>query len=469
MKFFFFNNINFLLYYYMGAIFSSSKVSPNKENNTVNNTTISNTNKKNKLIIEGFNILQDICIINYNEDGKIFEDGFKPNKSTNTKNYIPNYIKNINLELYSIIIVCTQNSISGKKSSKKNHLQHQLKKYFKSNRFEMFSKVDATLMGNRYIGNPKNVRTRVYINTEKVKVNFDYKNLKNKSYGKTTKNRGSYTNERSSNSNNKIKGKDNDKKEIIIDSYKIFRKTAESNIRKDGAGIIYIKLNFLMSNNQCFPVIIVNNNIVAPKSSSKPDSPNKSKNNNVSINKNKLNDFIGKDEVTFYINYCDKDNSKYKILHLKDNSIHKLITNSTNFNKENTKISNTNDAIALDKKKYRSLVKDDDHKKLIEEYYDNLLKSIPIKNNNLKTNNSFVKNNSLILRKGLAKYIANRINEESNEHKEILLKLYKQLYQTNAVSILTSDIKKKITGTKMPKEMIDLFIQDYASAVVVNI
>ena len=320
-------------------------------------------------------------------------------------------------------------------------------------------------MGNRYIGNPKNVRTRVYINTEKVKVNFDYKNLKNKSYGKTTKNRGSYTNERSTTSNSNIKNKDNDKKEITIDSYQIFRKTAESNIRKDGAGIIYIKLNFLMSNNECFPVIIVNNNIVKPK----PDSPNKPKNNNVSIKKNKLNDFIGKDkdEVTFYINYCDKDNSKYKILHLNiDNTIHKLVNSSNNFNKENTNILKTNDAIALDKK-YGSLVKDDDHKKLIEGHYDNLLKNIPIKNSNLKNNNNFIKDNSLILRKGLAKYIANRIDEENN--KEILLELYKQLYQTNAVSILTSDIKKKITGTKMPKEMIDLFIKDYASAVVVNI
>ena len=101
----------------MGGIFSSSKVTPNKGNNTVNKTTNNNTNKK--LIIEGFNILQDICIINYDEQGKIFENGFKPIKSTNTKNYIPDDIKNKNLELYSIIIVCTLEFYIGKKSSKK--------------------------------------------------------------------------------------------------------------------------------------------------------------------------------------------------------------------------------------------------------------------------------------------------------------------------------------------------------------
>ena len=104
------------------------------------------------------------------------------------------------------------------------------------------------------------------------------------------------------------------KKEITIDSYQIFRKTAESSIRKIGAGIIYIKLNFLMSNNKYFPVIIVNN-FEQPKN----DSSNKPKNNNVSVKLNKLNNIIGEKEGIFYINYCNSSNSKNKILNKKEN------------------------------------------------------------------------------------------------------------------------------------------------------
>ena len=445
-----------------------------KPSNSTNNINSEDINSEDiKIAIEGFNILQDICIINFDEKGLKYESGFKLNNSTNNKkNYIPEDIQKINLELYSMIIVCTQNSVSGiPLTSSQNNLQTQLKKYFKNNNFELFSKVDGTMMGNRLLrsaaGLSRNVRTRVYINKEKVKVNFDYKNFKTKSYGNK---RGSYTNERSSTSNSNIKNKDNDKKEITIDSYQIFRKTAESNIRKIGAGIIYIKLNFLMSNNKYFPVIIVNNNIVQPNTNSSNKPLNKPKNNNVSVNINKLNNIIGEKEGIFYINYCNSQNSKYKILNKnkKENTIKKLNSNNNKLNYKNTTsiLSSNQDTILTEK--YDSLVNKNDHSELIEKYYEKIYADIPTDTN---TNNSkiktFINNHSLVVRKGLAKYIADQINGESNETK--LNDLYKKLYNINAISTLHSGLKKQITGTKMPKEMVELFIQHYPSAAVVTI
>ena len=122
-------------------------------------------------------ILENILLINFDEEKKLYKDeknsmqlSFRTkiqNLFTNKKNSIKNY---------AIIVVCTQNSLSGTE----NHFQHHFKRLL-SEDFEMLSKVDATRQTNRrsLLGSKKyNVRTRVYYNKNMVDLNFDTKNFK---------------------------------------------------------------------------------------------------------------------------------------------------------------------------------------------------------------------------------------------------------------------------------------------------
>ena len=174
-----------------------------------------------------------ILIINFDE---------KKSKYGLTHTPIQTYLDEYNIEeikKYAIIVVCTQNSLSGTS----DHFQHHFKNLLPVE-FEMLSKVDATRQTNRrsLFGMKRhNVRTRVYYNNEKVKLNFNKDKFKN-SYNTTKKNsKKSWDNKRTSIYNST---KINENK-INIESYSIYRiSTQKNNNPVYGEGSIDITFKF---------------------------------------------------------------------------------------------------------------------------------------------------------------------------------------------------------------------------------
>lgn len=124
-----------------------------------------------------YKLRQDICksilLINFDENKKIFKD----------KKIIEEKFENTDFNKYTLIIVCTQNSLSGTEQ----HFQHQLESYLlnlknnSENIFELLSKSDATRQVNRrhyLLFKNHNVRTRVYYQKGKVNFNFPLKKFK---------------------------------------------------------------------------------------------------------------------------------------------------------------------------------------------------------------------------------------------------------------------------------------------------
>ena len=191
-------------------------------------------------------VLSRILLINYNEDAKKYKE---------INDDLKNQLLPKKYHEYDIIIVCTQNSLSINPMYNPPHLQHQLKKLFLDNGYEMLYKIDATRKKDTSLGirtKPHNVRTRIYINN-KVQILFD-KNIFKKSYS----NKKSYTNLRTTTlrNNNKNTSK------IIIHSLHTYRQTnTDQSIKggKYGSGIIYTNLNLLVKN-KIQPIIIVNDN-----------------------------------------------------------------------------------------------------------------------------------------------------------------------------------------------------------------
>lgn len=192
-------------------------------------------------------VLSRILLINYNEDAKKYKE---------INDDLKNQLLPKHYDKYDIIIVCTQDSISGKSSFNAPHLQHQLKKIFLKNEYEMLYKIDATLQKDRTMGFIKNrsynVRTRIYINN-KVQILFD-KDIFKKSYS----NKNLHINSRTTTlrNNNKNTSK------IIIHSLHTYRQTnTDQSIKggKYGSGIIYTNLNLLVKD-KIQPIIIVNDN-----------------------------------------------------------------------------------------------------------------------------------------------------------------------------------------------------------------
>ena len=191
-------------------------------------------------------VLSRILLINYNEDAKKYKE---------INDDLKNQLLPKQYDKYDIIIVCTQNSLSINPMYNPPHLQHQLKKLFLDNGYEMLYKIDATRKKDTSLGirtKPHNVRTRIYINN-KVQILFD-KNIFKKSYS----NKKSYTDLRTTTlrNNNKNTSK------IIIHSLHTYRQTnTDQSIKggKYGSGIIYTNLNLLV-NNKIQPIIIVNDN-----------------------------------------------------------------------------------------------------------------------------------------------------------------------------------------------------------------
>ena len=188
-------------------------------------------------------ILKKILILNLDEKGKTFNTGFTI-KSISVESKINDIIFND----YDIVIVCTQNSLSG--NSK--HFQSKFKHIIKNHGFEMLSKIDATRQENRRsfgILKGSNVRTRIYINNN-VKIHFN----KNKfQYSYPEKNGSEQYNNKRSEKINDITIVPN---MINISGLSIFRKTDKNNKKE---GVIYVALKFeysgISSNNKFYLIV----------------------------------------------------------------------------------------------------------------------------------------------------------------------------------------------------------------------
>ena len=219
---------------------------PNKNINTNPNEPIDNAYKS---------ILKYILLINFDEKKK----EFKNISNTPIQSYLDeNKIKDI--QKYAIIVVCTQNSLSGTE----NHFQHHFKEFIEKKDFTMLSKVDATRQTNRrsLLGSKRyNVRTRVYYNKKKVNLFFNPINFKT-SYNKKKNENGTawenkreiktYIDEKQKTINNyrecNFKSCKNFNK-INIYSYSIHRKSQQDNKGNPifGEGLIDVNFGFIVN------------------------------------------------------------------------------------------------------------------------------------------------------------------------------------------------------------------------------
>ena len=197
-------------------------------------------------------LLEKILLINYDENHKKYSE-FPPeidNIITKIKN--SHKVNSKNKDEYYIIIVTTQDSLSGYNNK---NLQTLIKnKLTKECNYQMLYKIDALRQNNRPLINGRyNVRTRIYIKEEFVDILFDKNNFK-KSY----KNKNSYINKRISVPLNNSQNLD---KYIKINSLNSYRLTNDSQKNgTKGCGLIITNLNFKLSNNNIFSLNILNDN-----------------------------------------------------------------------------------------------------------------------------------------------------------------------------------------------------------------
>lgn len=190
--------------------------------------------------------LNRILLINLDEDKKEFSE-------------LPEEYNKFDYSRIYIIIVCTQNSLSGTKK----HFQNYFQEFIKDIGFELLSKVDATTQGSRMTTTLKgrkhnyNVRTRVYYKKDMVHLLFNPKKFLN-SYNKTKliTTRWSKTNNRHSNESNIIKNEYFDNYPLIMNSYNILRET----YNKKGKGLICVNLNFNLLDGKILSLLVLNKN-----------------------------------------------------------------------------------------------------------------------------------------------------------------------------------------------------------------
>ena len=268
--------------------------------------------------------LNRILLINHDEEKKTFEN--LPN----------NFEKDNYYSQFYIIIVCTQNSLSGTKK----HFQNYFKRYIKQQGFELLSKVDATKQSSRRNTTLKknyNVRTRVYYRKDMVHLLFDNKKFLN-SYNRTKwiTTRKNKTNIRTTNSINKIKLIDNDfnKYPFIMESYNIFRDTYDDK----GYGLICVNLNFYLSDKKILSLLVINENKKTNNMSGGADPVQPLINNNNKLYKSKFdieNNKIIKTTCT--INGIETNNSNNTLTQFNNNRNEITIKNENipkNINKQ---------------------------------------------------------------------------------------------------------------------------------------
>lgn len=206
------------------------------------------------------NVNSRILIIKLDENGQKFNAYVKSERSMN-------YITNSKLEdaliNKDIIVVCTQNSLSGTDK----HFQHFFKNYIKNKGYDMLSKVDATRQKNRSVlGSSYNVRTRIYYKKDNVIFDFNIESFKNSYNTKMNKRGTAFTNIRN---NYKNIGNKSNKNKLYLTNYALNRFTDNQSINK---GKISVGFRFLNPNpikkgvtlnidqNQFYFVVINNSN-----------------------------------------------------------------------------------------------------------------------------------------------------------------------------------------------------------------
>ena len=232
-----------------------------------------------------------------------------------------------NYSQFYIIIVCSQNSLSGTKQ----HFHEEFQKFIKKNHdFDLLSKVDATRQGDRMTTtfkgrkNNYNVRTRVYYRKNMVHLLFNPKKFLN-SYNRTKTvqiTRWNSENNRQSDKSINIKPNDFEKYPLIMNSYNIYRQT----YHKEGQGLICVNLNFNLLNGEILSILVINEN-------KKINNMNGGAGNQVKPLLTK-NTFITKFELEnnkLFITRCTtkgiNNNNNYKLMTIKNNNIKYNINN----------------------------------------------------------------------------------------------------------------------------------------------
>ena len=272
-------------------------------------------------------ILKKILLINFDEEKKTYKE-----------NQIDPMFADKNVDDKAIIIVCTQQSMSGTS----NHFQESFKKWITRTRtngieFKLLSKVDATRQKNRIsitgqISN--NVRTRVYYNPNKVNINFDKTKFET-SYNKNTESRGgirsvntSWSNTRTANLYKNVIKNVTDFTKIQLFDYSIQRLSGQNNNKKPiiGQGLIDVNLYF---------VYVGNTGNYLMKFTVRNYNGYKSNINLIKTNSNKhvskSATFVSGDEYKYI---CSKNTTKEKIVNERHGKIVKIkILNKSNFPK----------------------------------------------------------------------------------------------------------------------------------------
>ena len=171
----------------------------------------------------------NVLIFNFDEKGNEYNNNYN----------IENFLTDINKKP-NIIFICTQNSIS--RTDK--HLQHIIGKKLPEN-YKRFSKIDATRQSNLkkiIYKNLKNVRTRIYYNTEKVYVDDVFKRFSNQSYKKRSI--FNFSNNSIDENEEKYTISKTNNKPIIIKEYKYRIYTVKGENGRTGLGGIMTSIIF---------------------------------------------------------------------------------------------------------------------------------------------------------------------------------------------------------------------------------
>jgi hypothetical protein len=188
----------------------------------------------------------NILIFNFNEEENNYNDNY----------FFKQFVYVINKKKPNIIVICTQNSIS--RTDK--HLQHIIGDKLPEN-YKRFSKVDATRQSDLkkiVYKNLKNVRMRIYYNTETVYVN----NVFNRFSKQSSKKRSifNFSNNSIDENEEKYSGSNTNNKQIIIKEYKYRRYTVEGENGRTGKGGIMTSIVFRMNGLEEYKYIVCNYN-----------------------------------------------------------------------------------------------------------------------------------------------------------------------------------------------------------------
>ena len=276
-------------------------------------------------------ILNNILLINFDEEKKKYKE-----------NQIATMFGNKDVDDKAIIIVCTQQSMSGTS----NHFQESFKKWITGPRtrnngieFQLLSKVDATRQKNRISitgQRSNNVRTRVYYNPNKVNINFDKTkfqtsyNINTQSIGGIRDVNTSWSNTRTANLYEKDykKVKVNDFTKIQLFDYSIQRLSGQNNNKKPiiGQGLIDVNLYFVYETLRIkYLMKFTVRNYNGYKS-------------NVNLIKTKSNQYVTKKIAGYtvrdeYKYTCSKNITKKNIINNRHNKVKIEILNKNNFPK----------------------------------------------------------------------------------------------------------------------------------------